>query len=158
MLARVSVDDVPAVFSTIVEAVSDDLQIKPLLGLWDISKLRAEMDCWTERTICKVWLPPPGSRPTEWRLTSTLRTTTAIRYTRSSPPSLDTTTRRSATSCQLFNLSRRQQRLIYYQSGMQPPLRKKAYLKKGAEVKHIVSTYHRCEDNVFHYLDLLAEV
>ena len=35
MLAMVPVDDVPAVFNTIVEAVPDDLQIDPLLGYFE---------------------------------------------------------------------------------------------------------------------------
>ena len=49
-------------------------------------------------------------------------------------------------------------KIYSYRRGMQPPQRKKKYLEKDAEVKHIVSTYHTYENNVLHYLDLLAEV
>ena len=49
-------------------------------------------------------------------------------------------------------------KIYSYRRGMQPPQRKKKYLEKDAEVKHIVSTYHTYENNVLHYMDLLAEV
>ena len=49
-------------------------------------------------------------------------------------------------------------KIYSYRHGVQPSKRKWIYLEKDAKFQHIVSTYHRYENNITAYLDKLAEL
>ena len=154
MLAMVPVDEVPAVFNTIVEAVPEDLQLDPLLGYFE-----------------RTWIAGLNGRsarfpPSSWNQTDRVETelNRTNNYCESFNKKFSNVIGHSHPT--IFNFLSAVQleqastegKIYSYRRGMQPPQRKKKYLEKDAEVKHIVSTYHTYENNVLHYLDLLAEV
>ena len=154
MLALVPTADVPDVYNQLVEAIPDDVELDPLMGYFERT--------WITGLNGRAARYPPASWNATDRVETSLNRTN--NYCESFNKTFSTvvghahpTIYNFLSAIQLEQAST-EGKITSYRQGVQPPKRKRVYLEKDAKLKHIVSTYHRYENNVTTYLDKLAEL